>query len=68
MRLAGGFTPSEGRLELLGPNGQWAQVFGMFGKGAARVACRQLGLGGGALRRYFYDAAGGPPGSFGSLE
>lgn len=50
MRLSGGLSPNEGLLEVLGPDGQWLHV-GNGDHATAHVACRQLGLGGGAVRR-----------------
>ena len=70
MRLAGGFTPNEGRLEVHNAAGQWGQASGVgaTNRGAARVACRQLGLGGGAMRRGFYSEPADLPGAYDFLE
>ncbi|KAG2436840.1 hypothetical protein HXX76_006360 [Chlamydomonas incerta] len=48
VRLVGGFTPYEGRLEMF-LNGSYGSVCDdSFSAASARVVCRQLGMGGGA--------------------
>lgn len=69
-RLVGGFSANEGFLEMQGHDGKWGQVVGdvLDAHGAATVACRQLGLGGGALRYWLYDTPTEPMGYFNNLE
>ena len=70
VRLVGGRTPKEGRLELQLLGGEWSAVQGVgaLSPGVAKVACRQLGYSGGDIRSGQFDGVDFPPTAIDNLE
>lgn len=71
VHLAGGRTEREGSIEVqLAPGGRWSSLSGEDAGAAARLACVELGFGGGVARvgPLFTESGGAAPAAIASLR